>query len=67
MRKILITLAIFFAMSGAAHADPIFSPIFLAIFGANATIFGLQVAAIASAIATAASGRLVTWRRREKP
>lgn len=64
MQKTLITLAIFFAMAGAAHADPIFTPIFTAIFS---TAFGLTGGALTSfvTIASARVTRLIMRRCRK--
>ncbi|PIO99666.1 hypothetical protein CJ014_10200 [Pleomorphomonas carboxyditropha] len=51
MKKVLITLAIFFAMAGTANADPIFTPIFTAIFSGigftGATLAGISLFASA--------------------
>lgn len=63
MRKTMLTLTIFFAMVGAAHADPIFTPIFTAIFGI-AGFTGSTLITI-SAIASARATRLIIGRRRK--
>lgn len=59
-RLTLASLAVLAAMATPAAADPMFSPIFIAIFG-TATIGGFSVAAIATTIATALTVGLISW------
>ncbi|PIO96848.1 hypothetical protein CJ014_22930 [Pleomorphomonas carboxyditropha] len=63
MKKVLITLAIFFAMAGTANADPIFTPIFTYLF----SVAGFTGAALSSIslIATARATRLIIGRGRQ--
>ncbi|WP_370677645.1 hypothetical protein [Pleomorphomonas sp. PLEO] len=65
MANLLIRLTLaalgLFALTFSAHADPIFTPIFTAIFG-EAILFGTTtIAAVATSIATSLTVSLISW------